>query len=321
MIYFFKPEISELDDELWIKFYDGAISTLNKFRPQNIREIISLDSFSFNEPSSENDLVIFFNPISEIYELENILNIAVEKNITIFPIATNEIVRRPSCLGDHDIFQSFDLLTEKKLRGLDDQYMSLIGECFGREVIISHHPALFDDTIKIFLSYKRVDFEDKSKIFKDSLHEKKENVFIDLHELRTGDNAQEKIVAKLKEDTDVLIFIQTKNTFNSEYQLIELKKAFELSIPILWVTLNLTDSEIKKLPLFPVGSPHYNLTEITPDIVNKISNCAFDLIRLKKQRLLDDIIYKFNILKQNGISYAEICNRNNIYQITKKKMI
>lgn len=318
MIYFFRPEISELDDELWIKFYDGAINTLKKFRPQNIVEIISLNSFSFNEPASENDLVIFFNPISEIYELENILNIAVEKNINIFPIATDKITRKPSSLGDNDIFQSFDILTEKKLRGLDDQYINIIGECFGREVIISHHPALFDNTIKIFLSHKRVDFEDESKIFKDSLHAKKENVFIDLHELRTGDDAQKKIEAKLKEDTDVLIFIQTENTFNSEYQLIELKKAFELSIPILWVTLNLTDSEIKKLPLFPVGSPHYNLNEITPDIVNKISNCAFDLIRLKKQRLLDNIIYKFNILKQNGISYAEICNRNNIYQITKK---
>ncbi len=318
MIYFFRPEISELKDSIWKEFYNGAINTLKKFRPQNIGEVASLDYFSFIEPASENDLVIFFNPAAEIYELEKILELAIEKKIKIFPIATDELTRRPSLLKDNDYSQSFDIITEKRLRGLDDKYMSIIGECFGREVIISHHPALFDNTIKIFLSHKRKDFENESKIFKDSLHDAKEEVFIDLHELRTSNNAQEKIEAKLKDDTDILIFIQTKNTYDSEYQLVELKKAFELSIPILWITINLTNQEIKKLPLYPVGSPHYNLTKIDPEIVNKITDYAFDLIKLKKQRLLDSIIHQFNIFKQNGILYTEICNRNNIYKTIKK---
>lgn len=318
MIYFFKPEISELDTPILIQFYNGAMNTLKKFRQQNILEISSLDNFSFNKTISEDDLVIFFNPSFEIYKLEKILEIAIEKKIKMFPIATDELTRRPSLLKDSDYFQSFDIITEKRLRGLDDKYMSIIGECFGREVIISHHPALFDNTIKIFLSHKRDDFENASKIFKDSLHAAKEEVFIDLHELRTSDNAQQKINARLKDDTDILIFIQTENTYSSEYQLVELKKAFELSIPILWITINLTDNQIKKLPLHPVGSPHYNLTKIDAEIVNKISDCAFDLIKLKKQRLLDSIIHQFDIFKQNGISYTEICNRNNIYKTVKK---
>ncbi|MGL4863112.1 MAG: hypothetical protein ACRC4T_08340 [Cetobacterium sp.] len=318
MIYFFRPEISELSDSIWKEFYNGAINTLKKFRPQNIGEVTSLDYFSFNEPASENDLVIFFNPVAEIYELEKILELAIEKKIKIFPIATDELTRRPSLLKDNDYSQSFDIITEKRLRGLDDKYMNIIGECFGREVIITHHPALFDNKIKIFLSHKRKDFENESKIFKESLHDAKEEVFIDLNELRTSDHAQKKIEAKLKDDTDILIFIQTENTYNSEYQLVELKKAFELSIPILWITINLTDEEIKKLPLHPVGFPHYNLTKIDAEIVNKISDCAFDLIKLKKQRLLDSIIHQFNIFKQNGILYTEICNRNNIYKTVKK---
>ncbi|MGL4569082.1 MAG: hypothetical protein ACRCU6_11235 [Fusobacteriaceae bacterium] len=318
MIYFFRPEISELNNSIWKDFYNGAINTLKNFRPQNILEISSLDRFSFNEGASENDLLIFFNPITEIYDLENILEIAIEKNITIFPIAIDESNRRPSALRNNDWFQSFDIITEKKLRGLDDKYIHIIGECFGRDIIISHHPALFDDKIKIFLSHKRHDFEEKSQIFKVSLHAEKENVFIDLHELRVGDDAQERIEAKLKEDTDILIFIQTENTYNSKYQLIELKKAFELSIPVLWITVGLNKNEIRKLPLHPAGTPHYELEEITPELVNKISNYAFDLIKLKKLRLLDSVIYKFNLLKKKKISYTEICNRNNIYQIIKE---
>lgn len=317
MIYFFKPQISELNDSIWNEFYNGAINTLKKFRPQNILEISSLDFFSFNETTSENDLVIFFNPVKEIYNLEIILKKAMEKNINIFPIAINESSRKPSVLGDNDKFQSFDVVTQKNLRGLDDNYISIIGECFGRETIISYHPALFDDEIKIFLSHKRIDFEENSKLFKKYLHDKQEKVFIDLHELRTGDDATQKIEAKLKEDTDILIFIQTENTYESEFQLIELKKAFELSIPILWVTVGLNKDEIKKLPLYPTGTPHYELNDITSKTINEISEYAFDLIKFKKQRLLDEVIYKFSLLKKNNIFYNEICNRNNIYEITK----
>lgn len=315
MIYFFNPIISELNNPTWLEFYKGAINTLKKFKPQNILEIDSLDNFSFNEPITENDLIIFFNPTTQIYELENILETATKTNMKIFPIALDKTFRKPSILNNYDFIQSFDILTEMCIRGLDENYIYIIGECFGRDVIVLHYPALFDNNIKIFLSHKRDDFEKESKIFKDSLHFEKENIFIDLHELRVGDNAQEKIEAKLKDDTDVLIFIQTENTYNSKYQLVELKKAFELSIPILWVTVNLNKDDIKKLKLQPAGSPHYKLEKITPENVNKISNCAFDLIRLKKQRLLDNVIYKFNLLKNNNISYKEICNRNNIYQI------
>lgn len=318
MIYFFKPKISELNNPIWIEFYNGAVSTLKKFKTQNILEIDLLDNFSFNEPISEGDLVIFFNPITKIYDLENILAIAVKNNMKIFPIAINESYRNPLALNDNNYFQSFDIITEMNIRGLNDTYIYIIGECFGRDIIISHYPALFDERINIFLSHKREDFEKESQIFKKFLHEKKENVFIDLHEIRVGEDAQKRIEAKLKDDTDILIFIQTKNTYVSEYQLIELKKAFELSIPVLWVTVGLNKKEIKKLTLQPTGSPHYELEKITPEVINKISNCAFDLIRLKKQRLLDSVIYKFNILKENNISYKEICNRNNIYQIIKQ---
>lgn len=316
MIYILSPEVSEINDEIWQNFYKSTLITLKKFRPQNIIEVSSLDGFSLRKETSSKDLLIFFNPKEECYDLEKILEEAHEKEMNIFPIAVSKEIRIPPDIVSK--YQSFDLEKEKEIRGLDNQYINLIGECFGREIIIKYHPALFNDYFSIFLSHKRDDFEDESKLFKTNLHENKEKVFIDTHEIEVGDKAQEEIEAKLKEETDILIFIQTAHTHESEYQILELKKAFELSIPILWVTVNLNDTEIKKLSFHPAGKPHYKLDKLTPENINKIANCAFDLIKLKKQRLLDDILYKFNYLKNKGILYEEICDKDNIYKITKK---
>lgn len=313
MIYFLRPEISEIKSEVWKDFYTGTYEVLKRFKPHGIVEIGELDSFSLEVVSSK-DLLIFFNPNNKNFELNKVLKKAVEREMNIFPISTLEANRfPPEIVSD---CQSFDTITEKKLRGLDDAYIKVIGECFGREVIISHFPALFDKEMNIFLSHRRRDGEKLSQLFKNSLHEKKEIVFIDLHEVRTGEETQEKIDDNLKEDADILIFIQTKTTFESFYQLKELKRAFELSIPVLWVTVGLErDKEFKKLSLHPVGKPHFELDEITSAEANLITNYAFDIIRLKKQRLLDSIIYKFKTLKDNGITYNEVCDRDNIYSI------
>lgn len=313
MIYFLRPEVSEIKDEIWKDFYAGAYEVLKRFKPHGIIEIQELDSFSL-EVISPKDLLIFFNPNNKNFKLDKVLKKAAEIETSIFPISTLKTNRFPpeivsSC-------QSFDTITEKKLRGLDDAYIRVIGECFGREVIISHFPALFDKEMNIFLSHRRKDGEELVQLFKSSLHEKKEIVFIDLHEVRTGEEAQEKIDNNLKTDADILIFMQTKMTFESFYQLKELKRAFELSIPVLWVTIGLEkDKEFKKLSLHPVGKPHFELDEITSTEANRIMNYAFDMIRLKKQRLLDSVIYKFRTLKDNGITYKEICDRDNIYSI------
>ncbi|WP_028857219.1 TIR domain-containing protein [Psychrilyobacter atlanticus] len=316
MIYFFKPKVSKIEDEIWEQFYEGAYEVLKNFKPQNITDINNLDNFSLEQMNSE-DLLIFFNPNIKIYELEKILKAAAEENIRMFPISTSTSNRKP--LDDIDEYQSFDSITEKNIRGLDDNYIKIIGECFGREIIIHEFSAIFNKKIKIFLSHRRKECEDVAKLFKDSLHDKKENVFIDLHEVSTGEKAQE-IIEENLENSDILIFIQTKTTFESEFQLKELKKAFELSIPVLWITLDLKENEFKKMPLHPLGKPHFELDEITSIETNQIINYAFDMIKLKKQRLLDKIIWKLKSLKENGIDYKELCNRDSIYLIEQESL-
>ena len=313
MIYFLCPKISKINSAIWKNFYDGAYRVLKSFKPHNITEIKDLNSFSLERASSQ-DVLIFFNSNENIYGLKKILEEGKKKKIGIFPISTSESNRNPIEIIDE--FQSFDIVKEKKLRGLDDNYMELLGECFGREIIIKHYPAFFDEKIEIFLSHRRKDGEDLADTFQKFCHHEKETVFIDLHEVRVGMNAQKEINEKLTNKTDLVIFIQTKATLESIYQLKELKKAFELSLPILWVTVGLEkDKEFKELKLHPAGKPHFELDELEPSEITKIINCGFTMIKLKRQRLLDDVIYKFKTLKSKGINYKEICDRNNIYHI------
>ncbi|WP_028857215.1 TIR domain-containing protein [Psychrilyobacter atlanticus] len=314
MIYFLRPEISGLDDQIWNDFYDGAHELLRKFRPQKVIEISNLEHFSLTEDRSSS-LLIFFVPHRDIYRLKKVLQEAVEIGMKIFPISTSEENRFPIEILKEK--QSFDIVTEKELRGLNDNFIKLIGECFAREVITLNYPAFFGKKMNIFLSHRRNDGERKARYFKKSLHPEKEHVFIDLHEIRTAEDAQKKIEANLTEDADILIFVQTETTFESHYQLVELKKAFELDIPVLWVTLGLEKNEYRNLPLHPVGAPHFEIKKFTADNVNQITNYAFDMIRLRKQRLLDNVIYKFKSLKEKGITYRALCDKHNLYLINR----
>lgn len=312
MIFFLRPKISGMADQIWNDFYDGAYELLRKFKPKKVIEISNLDSFSL-AGETNNNLLIFFVPNKEIYSLKKVIKEAVEIGIEVFPISISKDNRVPFEILEKK--QSFDIVTEKTLRGLNDNFIKLIGECCAREIITLYYPAFFNKKMNIFLSHRRIDGEEKARYFKETLHPEKEHVFIDLHEVRGSEDAQEKIEANLTEEADILIFVQTKTTFESYYQLVELKKAFELNIPVLWITLGLKKGEFKKLPLHPVGAPHFEIQNFSTDNVNKITNYAFDMIRFRKQRLLDNVIYKFNSLKENGVTYKELCDKNNLYLI------
>ena len=128
-------------------------------------------------------------------------------------------------------------INEINQRKLNDDYFNLIGECFARVVMVSYFTASFKKETKFFLSHRRMDGEEKANSIKEVANNKYEDIYIDLHERTVGEDAQKEINKKLKNDTDILIFLQTPSSFESEYQLIELKRALELDIPILWVTL------------------------------------------------------------------------------------
>lgn len=311
MIYFFKPCISNFKEEKWQIFTDSALKIIKSFKPQNTHEVEDLRVFEFNK-LSEKDLIIFFNPEKIDYYLKKILEKGVEKEVKFIPIAINKELREPYEIINQ--INSYDITNEISKRGLNENDIKILGECFARFIITKYYPALFNKDIKVFLSYRRKDVEDEIKLFTKYLNEE---IFIDINVLRAGDNAQEKIEEELKENTDILIFIQSKTTDCSHYQLVEIKKAFELSIPILWVTVGLNKGDFSKLGVWPVGNPHFELEKLDKDNINDIMDIAFKLISLKKQRELDRAISKLKIINDKA-EYKELCDLDNVYQFTER---
>lgn len=322
MIYFFKPKISGFTDEKWEEFYKGAFDVLKKFKPHKITEIDSLDGFSARENNSKN-LLIYFVLVKETngkirQHIEKILRDAVKNNWKVYPIAPDKENRFPSEVVDTS--QSYDIINEINQRKLNGDYFNLIGKCFARVAIVSYFTASFKKETKIFLSHRRKDGEDTVNSIKEVANNRHEDIYIDLHEITVGENAQEEINKKLKNDTDILIFLQTPTSFESEYQLIELKRALELNIPILWVTLGFEegDKTFTRLPIHPVGNPHLSFKTLDNKEIQEILSYAFEILSLKKQSLLKQIVYKLESLESNGIEYKELCDLENIYLIARE---
>lgn len=321
MIYFLKPKISGFTNEKWEEFYKGAFEVLKKFKPHKIIEIDSLDGFSARENNSKN-LLIYFVPVKETngkirQNIEKMLREAVKNNWKVYPIAPDKENRFPSEVVDTS--QSYDIINEINQRKLNENYFNLIGKCFARVVIVSYFTASFKKETKIFLSHRRKDGEGTVNLIKEVANNRHEKIYIDLHEITVGENAQEEINKKLKTDTDILIFLQTPTSFESEYQLIELKRALELDIPILWVALGFEEKkDIRTLPIHPVGNPHLSFKTLDNKKIQEILSCAFEILSLKKQSLLKQIVYKLESLESNGIEYRELCDLENIYLIARE---
>lgn len=315
MIFFLRPEISKRDGDTWNEFYTRAFNVISKFKPKKLIRIDSLDSTIIGNQESKKDVLIYFlmPKGKKNLKLKKEVQKAKEKGMKIHPIAIEEDNRFPG-EGLEEI-QSFDLVAEKRSRNLNDENLGALGGYFAREVIISNFPSFFHKKLNIFLSHRRSDGEEEAFKFKDSGHPEKERVFIDIYNVKSGENAQEIIEKELKEIADVLILVQTKESTKSQYQLLEIKRALEYGTPIVWVTLGLDKDEYKNLNLHPVGKPHIEIESFNAENIAEITNYAFELISLKRQRLLDNILLRLEEFRQDGIKWEELCDINNLYQV------
>lgn len=321
MIYFLRPSVSGFTDNKWDEFYDGAFEVLKKFKPYKIMEVTDLKGLSTREKNDKN-LLIYFVPVKETsgvikVKIEKMLDEVTESNWEIYPVAPDKENRFPSKVVDTS--QSYDIVNELHQRKLTDEYFKLVGRCFARVVIVSRFTASFKKETKMFMSHRRFDGEDKVNFIKDAANSRHEDLYVDLHEITVGQDAQEEIERRLETDTDILIFLQTSSTYESFYQLEELKKALELDIPVLWVTVGLKDEkEYGALPIHPVGKPHLCFEELNSQNVQDIFSTAFEILSLKKQRLLDKVMYKLSYLEEKGLKVEELCDLENIYMITEE---
>lgn len=294
-----------------IKEYSDISEILNKRRLLEVNTLI-------NEPI----LLIYFNTATEIYSDEvNKLFLSVKKqaNHKVWSIALNTSSRPTSKIFEK--YQSFDVKSRLENRCLTEDNLKTIAQIFVRQVIGECKPTFYTENKLLFVSHRRLDGEEIAAKLCDKINllEKRRGTFRDVVEVKVGESAQEVIEADLLQ-SDVLIFLHTPKSVESQWIEKEIRLALLYDIPILWIRID--DANIKKLKIIPGDKPNLECSSIDFEdetelekIVNKIESMCFEVIMDHSQLIYDYINdYKY-WAEENKILFEKINEEEQIYKI------
>lgn len=277
MIYVIDPRFSAVPTVEAEQFLAAALPALSMLPVSVLRteeQILASDAGAA-------DGLIFFNPLSgeSEVEVEELLGRASAAGAVILPIALREEWRRPpSAIGE---FQSFDVVEQRRSRGLAEGQIAAIANTFARQALSRVQPTYSRDRLRLFLCHRREDGEGLAAAIGqrlDALHEGL--VFRDLIDVQSGERSQERIDEAL-EGADALVFLDTPAAHESWWIAHELSQALGRNIPIVWVRIGGDDRG--PLPIEPAAAPHIELSEsdLEPSelqaLADRIRECAFEL--------------------------------------------
>lgn len=325
MIYFISPKITNNKTEDKMNFCRSVQKVIENMILEDIQVIDNITRLK-HITFTNNDTVIFFNRNDPYYNTDFIQKLEYSKaqNSKIIPIAMTKSERNPPSpvLSKG---QSYDVENEKRARSLTDNDISILGECFGRKLVIANATTLYNEKMKCFISHKRLDGEEIAYHFAENLNKSTEDGFIDLAKIPEGEDAQRIIEEELPK-SDILILLQTPKSIKSYYLLKEIKLALKSGVPILWVLVGNTNKY--DLKINPVGTPHFIIPEIElvddkipPKKVSEIINYGFEMVKLKKERLLDEILNLLDVFENCGYKKENLEKKMLTYQITKSQEI
>lgn len=324
MVFIISPDIT-LTDKLDInKSNEFFYGFKNAIRNSNF-EIVEVTNSSdirnrVNDIKNE-DIYVFFNTNTPSTNIDKLLKIAKENNCLIYPIALNETYRNPP--KEIQKIQSYDIITQIRNRNLSENSLSIIGEIFGREIIIKNSPTLYNTSMTYFISHRRSDGELIAYDFNNNLDNNLDKGFIDLLKVNAGEDAQNIIENELPK-SDLLILLQTSDLKNSYYALKEIKIALRENIPVVWVLL--PDADENDLKIKPVGTPHYKISvndmnsdkTIKSEKAQEIINFGFELVKEQKSKYLDIINSFKEYLQENEYILKVLDKKYNIYSVIKQ---
>lgn len=253
------------------------------------------------EKPDKNDILIFFNAEDGIYD-ESIIKLVkkyYDAQSRIWPIAMEnkfECRKPPNPVSEK---QSFDVYCRNENRNPMKNNMRAIARIFARKIISQILSPLYCDEVLYFISHRRSDGEKIAAKLADELRRltRERNVYRDVVNVEVGDDAQEDINKNL-ELSDVLIFLQTKESQYSSYIMKELCYAITNDIPILWIQID--NAPFTSLGIRPGEAP----------ALSYYDEEFFDSNRLSE--IVDEVEYKCFQLMMNTsnqiFSYIECFN-------------
>ena len=301
------PELTMEHPELAEEFYRECKNILEEY-VMDVRYISSRNQLNqaIDMPVSSSDLLIFFTSENGIYDeviIELIKNCKNTKS-RIWPVA---ILDTPACRMPPDVIQnvqSFDVSSYNENRCLLNENMKAVAQVFTRKIIAQILPPLYQDEVLYFISHKRMDGEHIAACLADKLRQliRERNVYRDVVNVKVGDDAQEDIDEHLKK-SDVLIFLQTEKSKESQYIEKELCCAFVYNIPVLWIQID--DASASDLPIKPGEKPmlSYHSSQFESEkeleqIANEVEENCFRLIMNSSKQVYTYIGYIRQLCEQ-----------------------
>lgn len=302
---FFKACIEEVEDYL-LDF--STIKNLNHIQ----RGIDKLNSNLL--------LVVFNNEINECpNEVVSLVKNARDKGAIIWPIAMEREYRNPMC--EISTRQSFDVFEQLRCRNLNEDYIYTVGKVFARKIISQVLPTMYRDNNLLFVSHRRIDGEDIAAKFCDqlSIQAKAQNSFRDVVNVEVGEAAQDIIDTALTK-SDVLIFIHTQLSSQSEWIKKELIYAALHNIPIVWVRVD--EASPNDLYIKPSDKPHiecnsedFDNKEKLIELVDEILDKSFKLTMLNYNMVYDQINRFQDFCNSSKLNLIKEDNTNLIYNL------
>ena len=238
------------------------------------------------EKPDKNDILIFFNAEDGIYD-ESIIKLVkkyYDAQSRIWPIAmeNNRECRQPP--SPVSAKQSFDVYCRNENRNPMKNNMKAIAQIFARKIISQTLSPLYRDEVLYFISHRRSDGEKIAARLADELKRltRDRNVYRDVVNVEVGDDAQEDIDKNL-ELSDVLIFLQTKESQYSLYIMKELCYAIINDIPVLWIQIDnapFTDLGIRpgETPVLSYSKEEFFNSNRLSEIVDEVEDRCFQLM-------------------------------------------
>lgn len=304
-------------------FLDFCKDEINEYA---ISSAVVKKSFEFsrviNEVSS-NTAIVLFNAQGE-YDLtiRRFIIALLDRTKYFFPIAMNKESRYPG--EELKVFQSFDCTDLFHRFDLSAYYLESVAKIFIREVITYLYPTLYRKKRTLFISHRRVDGEEICVELCDKLQLLCQNSFRDVRDVLVGENAQEKIEESLIK-SDNLVFLHTPKSSESQWIAKELYLAIEYGIPILWINIDMADTE--SLIIRPQENPHMNLLSSDFHDEKTLHKIATDIIlysfKLSVQascRIFDDLNRLTSKVAEFKMTLSPLDPIQKLYSISGKRM-
>lgn len=317
-VYFIHPKLTIEHCQLAEQFFEKCFGEVEEhIEVVSVRTEIVIASLEIGREDS----IVFFNREDQVYNdsFKKLLNKVLKVGSFIFPIAMTKENRRPPELVS--ISQSFDIIEELRQRCLTEFNIDTVAFTLAREIIAKMQPTLCKDKMHIFLSHRREDGEEIAAAFYKEFKARAEDAFRDLIDIKVGEDAQELIESNLRK-SDVVIFLDTPKSGESQWISKELEMSFASNIPIIWVRIGKSNGRVP-LKFNPADIPHFDLPNINiidigngSTLVDDIIHKAFQVSREYVKSVFDRIHTIEDILFEHRAKFRKLDARNMIYKLT-----